>query len=238
MRLHGGTKRIIILSDLQVPFEHRDALDFAALVQAELETDETVCIGDEVDHYYLSRFENDPEADGGAVELRKAKARLQEWYKIFPEVKVCTSNHTQRVYNKAISAGISDQYLKPINEWLGAPDTWVWADKFVIDGIRFEHGDAQGGMYAARNIAICNRQSTVIGHHHSHGGISYVSNDSEMIFGMNVGCLVDMKTVAFKYAKKFKFKPTLGLGVITEGVPQFIPMLLTKSGRWIRELIY
>jgi hypothetical protein len=59
-----------------------------------------------------------------------------------------------------------------------------------------------------------------------------------MIFGMNVGCLVDMKTVAFKYAKKFKFKPTLGLGVITEGVPQFIPMLLTKSGRWIRELIY
>jgi hypothetical protein len=238
MRLAKGKERVLIISDLQIPYEHPDALDFAARLAAEIEPTIVVCIGDEVDQHDIGRFDTDPDADGGGVELKKAKKKLQGWYDLFPEVKVCMSNHTQRIYKRAFHAGIPEKYLRPVKEWLSAPDGWDWQDHHVIEGVKYEHGDAQGGMYAARNLCIRNRCSTVIGHHHSHGCVCYVSNDDEMIFGMNVGCLIDFKSLAFKYAKNTAFKPTLGAGLVLEGVPLFVPLMTNKRGRWIRELVY
>ncbi len=123
-----------------------------------------------------------------------------------------------------------------MQEILGAPITWSFKWHHEIDGVRYVHGDGFGGITAARDGAIVCRQSVVIGHHHSYAGINYVANEKEMIFGMNVGCLIDKDAYAFKYAKKSKFKPTLGCGVVLEGVPSWIPLLLDKKGRWTRTL--
>ncbi len=237
MRLSKGKHNVLVIPDLQVPFEHKDALAFCSAVAEAIDADKIVCIGDEVDQMALSRFDPDPEADGAGPELRKALKRMQAWYRQFPEVQVATSNHTGRVQKAAFKAGIPEAYLRPIRDWMEAPEGWTWEDNFEIDGVRYEHGDAQGGMYAARNLAIRNRQSTVIGHHHSHGGVSYVANDKEMIFGMNSGCLIDIKSLAFKYARLAAFKPTLGCGVVLQGVPFFIPMLTNSYGRWTGELV-
>jgi len=237
MRLSKGKNNVLVIPDLQIPFEHKDALAFIKAVAEDIEVTEVVCIGDEVDQMALSRFDPDPEADGAGPELRKAIRTMKKWYDAFPEVKVCTSNHTGRIQKKAFYAGIPEAYMRPVNEWMEAPDGWDWQDAHVIDGVRYEHGDAQGGMYAARNLAIRNRQSTVIGHHHSHGGVLYVANNNEMIFGMNVGCLIDIHSIAFKYARLSAFKPTLGCGVVIDGVPFFVPMLLNAKGRWTGEVI-
>jgi hypothetical protein len=237
MRLPTGKSDVLIIPDLQIPYEHPDALAFIKAVRDQYWPDTIVCIGDEVDQHCIGRFDTDPAAMGAGPELKLAIRRLKKWYKEFPDVSVCMSNHTQRVYRSAFHAGIPEEYLRPVNDWLMAPPGWKWADSFEIDGVRYEHGDAQGGMYAARNLAVRNRRATVIGHHHSHGGVFYVANDDEMIFGMNVGCLVDQKSLAFKYAKNAAFKPTLGCGVVMKGVPYFVPMLLKKNGRWTGEVI-
>ena len=237
MRLPRSNAKIVVISDMQIPFEHRDALDFMTAVRDHVEPDIMVCIGDEVDQMALSRFDPDPEADGAGPELKKALKSLRKWYEVFPEMLVCESNHTARVYKAAFLAGIPEAYLRTVPEWLQAPEGWVWADSFIIDDIKFEHGDAQGGMYAARNLAVRNRRSTVIGHHHSHGAVFYIANDDSTIFAMNVGCLIDMDGIAFRYGKNSTFKPTLGCGVIINGVPFFVPMMLTKKGRWTKELI-
>jgi hypothetical protein len=85
---------------------------------------------------------------------------------------------------------------------------------------------------------LSNRQSTVIGHHHSHGGVNYLANDSDILFGLNVGCLIDRHTYVFDYGKQAKFKPTLGVGVVIYGVPSFIPMIVSgKHERWIGDLV-
>ena len=236
MRLNKGKKVVLVIPDLQIPYEHKDALSFMRYVSDAFAPDEVVCIGDEVDQMALSRFDPDPEADGAGPELRKAINKLKKWYEVFPHVKVCTSNHTGRVQKKAFHAGIPEAYMRPIREWMEAPEGWEWRDNWEIDGVRYEHGDNQGGMYAARNLAIRNRQSTVIGHHHSHGAVFYVANDNEMIFGLNSGCLIDINAIAFKYARGSAFKPTLGCGVIVEGVPYFIPMMLKANGRWTGEI--
>lgn len=237
-RLNKGQETVLVIPDLQIPFEHKDAFAFINGVADVVAPTRIVCIGDEVDQLALSRYDTDPDAEGAGPELRRAIRHLKKWYDRFPEVQVAISNHTGRVQKAAFKAGIPEAYMRPVEEWMQAPEGWTWEDNFTIDGVRYEHGDAQGGMYAARNIAIRNRQSTVIGHHHSHGGVYYVANDQEMIFGMNVGCLIDSDSMAFKYARMAAFKPTLGCGVVIKGVPYFIPMLLGKSGkRWTKEVI-
>jgi len=237
MRLNRGTERVVVISDLQIPYEHPDALPFIQLVVEQVGATQIVCIGDEVDQHAISRFDPDPDAYSGGDELAVSIRRLKKWYDAFPEVKVAQSNHTRRIYNKAFHAGIPESYIRSIDEWLDAPPGWTWHDYFDIDGVRYEHGDAQGGMYAARNLAQRNRQSTVIGHHHSHGGVLYIANNTETIFGLNVGCLIDGQSRAFAYGKNSAFKPTLGCGIVIEGVPFFIPMFLKPNGRWTGEVI-
>ncbi len=237
MKLETGDNVVLVIPDLQIPYEHPDALDFCAAVRDAAGCNRVVCIGDEVDQLALGMFDPDPDADGAGPELKKALNQINAWYQEFPDVQVTTSNHTGRIQKRAFKAGIPEAYLRSVNEWMQAPEGWTWADYVYIDGVRYEHGDNQGGMYAARNLAIRNRTSTVIGHHHSHGGVYYIANDDTMIFGMNVGCLIDASALAFKYARGSAYKPTLGCGVVAYGVPYFVPMLLDKKGRWTREVI-
>jgi len=232
-----GESDVLVISDMQIPFEHKDALDFIKAVRDMYEPDYVVNVGDEVDQMALSRFDPDPEGDGPGVELRKAVSHLDAWYKEFPEMFLCESNHTARVYKKAFFAGIPEAYLRTVPEWLCAPEGWQWANSWEIDGVKYEHGDAAGGQAAARNLALRNRKSTVIGHHHSHGGVQFIANDDTTIFGMNVGCLINFDSIAFRYAKMATYKPTLGCGVVLHGVPYFIPMLTNKKARWTGEVI-
>ena len=76
----------------------------------------------------------------------------------------------------------------------------------------------------------------MIGHIHSHAGIMYAANKSSLWWGFNVGCLVDNSAYAFKYGRTMKYKPILGAGIIQEGVPRFVPMVLNSLGRWVGAL--
>lgn len=237
MVLKQGTKRVLVISDLQEPYAHKDALPFVKAVKLAYKTDVVVVIGDEVDFPGLSRFPQDPDGKSAGDDHREAVKALKKWYKEFPEASVCTSNHTDRIFRRAFSAGIPRDFIKTYREFLGAPDGWMWEDSYFIDGVKYEHGDNQGGQDACRQLAIANRCSTVIGHHHSHGGLRYIANDNDVIFGLNVGCLIDRHAYVFKYGKGAKFKPTLGCGVVLKGVPSFVPLILDKNERWIRKLI-
>lgn len=237
MKLNRNDETVLVVPDLQIPYEHPDALAFVQGVASSVNPTTVVNIGDEVDQHAVARFDPDPDNDAAGPELRVSIRKLRKWYEAFPETKVCMSNHTQRIYKKAFHAGIPEAYMRTTKEWLDAPEGWDWEDKWVVGGVRYEHGDAQGGMYAARNLAQRNRQSTVIGHHHSHGGVFYIANQTEMIFGMNAGCLIDVNSRAFAYGKNAAYKPTLGCGVVMNGVPYFIPMLLNNRGRWTGELV-
>lgn len=239
MKLKLGTHRVLVVSDLQEPFAHRDAFEFVKAVRDEYETDTTVNIGDEADfHAFSGKFPHDPDGLSAGEELEAAKRSLDKWYGEFPSTKVCTSNHVDRYYKKAFSSGLPKRALLSPRALLGAPEGWEWRKFWVIDGVRYEHGDSQGGMDAARQLAISNRQSTVIGHHHAHGGVRFIANDSEVIFGLNTGCLIDRAAYPFAYGSANKFKPTLGCGVVIYGVPYFVPMILTgKAERWIGEVI-
>lgn len=232
MKIETGKEIILVIPDLHCPFQHKDALEFLKLVKAKHKPNEFICVGDEVDAHALSDYDHDPDGHSAGHELEASIEALQGYYKEFPDMKVCTSNHTSRPFRRAMKFGLPKAYLRSYGEFLQAPKGWTWGDKWEVDGIIFEHGDAHSGKNGALSAAQGNMQSTVIGHIHSFAGIAYYANPKHLIFGFNAGCLIDKDAYSFAYGAKIKTKPIIGCGVITRGIPQFIPMTLNKQGRW------
>ncbi len=69
-----------------------------------------------------------------------------------------------------------------------------------------KHGNNSTGPNGALNTAIFKRTSFVQGHCHSEAGCKYSANHDSLIFGMNVGCLVDNTSLAMRYGKYLKKK--------------------------------
>lgn len=230
--------RILVIPDLQIPFQHRSAFDFLQAVCEKYLPDEFVNIGDEVDfHAFSTKWATNPDGYSPGHELERSLEILhRDYYPMFPNHKVCTSNHTVRPLKQAFDAGIPKKFIRTYKEFLEAPDGWEWRDHWIIDEIQFEHGEGVSGMYGHTKAAQQNMRSTVIGHIHSFAGIQYIACHDRLIFGFNTGCLIDRTAYAFAYGKKIRNKPILGCGIIIDGIPHFIPMVLDKAGRWTKKL--
>lgn len=229
----------LCISDIQVPAEHIDALDFCIHVKKIIFPNfepYIVNMGDEVDQHTLGRWAANPNGRSAGDEFKIAKERLKPWFKEFPKTFVCVSNHTYRVYKRAIDIGIPDGFLKTIGEAYEAPATWQWRDRWISHDVCFEHGEFVSGQLAAIRAATQNRMSTVIGHQHANAGIIYSASFGNLIYGMNTGCLIDVTQYNFDYGKGLRNKPTLGVGVIVNGIPYFIPMIVDHRNRWVKRI--
>lgn len=236
MRFDLGKEVVLAIGDIHYPFAHPDHLEFLKQVCGLFKPTEFVCLGDEIDAHALSDYDHDPNGYSAGHELDAAIAELKKLYKSFPNMKVCTSNHTARPFRRAQKFGLPAQLLKSYSEFLRAPKGWEWRDKWEVDGVIYEHGEGHSGKNGAITAATGNMQSTVIGHIHSFAGIQYYANPKYLIFGFNVGCLIDKDAYAFGYGAKIKTKPIIGVGLVNKGVPMFVPMQLDKHGRWTGKL--
>lgn len=190
-------------------------------------------MGDEVDQHTLSNWTANPNGRSAGDEFKEACLRLKAWYAAFPKVFVCVSNHTYRVYKRAAEVGIPEGFLKTIGQAYDAPQGWQWRDRWYQEGVCFEHGEAVSGQLAAIRAATLNRVPTVIGHQHANGGVIYSASFQDVIWGLNTGCLIDVEQYAFDYSKNIRNKPTLGCGVIKNGIPYFVPMITDHLGNWV-----
>lgn len=227
---------VLVISDTQIPFQHPDYLEFLNAVRRKYKCTEIVHIGDEVDFHALSDWDHDPDGYSAGHELSAALKELKRLYKAFPKVKACISNHTARPFRRAKRYGIPRAFLRDYAEFLEAPRGWKWAGSWEIDGVRYEHGEGFSGKDGAIKAAHKNMQSTVIGHIHSFAGIQFSANPKHLFYGFNVGCLIDDKAYAFAYNKTQVNRPIVGCGVVTKGLPSFIPMQLKRGGRWSGKL--
>lgn len=223
---------ILVMPDLQIPFHHPRALRFLCEVRDKYKPDEVVNVGDEVDNCALSRYPKDPNGESAGTELKAARRTLARYYVEFPVVKLCESNHRQRLYKRAYEAGIPTEYIADVHEYLQSPAGWQWADQWIIDGIVFEHGDrANSSLSGGDKLVDANHASTVYGHHSGRAGVSYRKVAGKMLFSMNVGCLVDETGYGMNYLKMARSKPVLGCGIIVDGVPQFLPYHASQTAK-------
>jgi len=232
MGIHISGQRVMHIPDLHCPFMHQDAAAFIKACQDKYKPTVIVLAGDELDQHAISAHDTDPNGFSPGHELTAGLKQLEQIYALFKEALVCESNHGQRPFKRAYKAGLPSQYLKTYAEFMDAPQGWVWAPEFEIDGVVYSHGEAATGANGALQLAIRMGKSQAVGHWHGNAGASYFHNGSNTVFGLYSGCLVDSDTYAFRYGKNFKLKPILGLSIIDGGVPIFVPMKLDAQKRW------
>ena len=224
---------VLVISDLHIPYHHLDAFAFLKALKKKYKPDLIVNIGDELDHHAISMHEHNPDLMSAGDELKQSKEYVRDLEKIFPEMTLVHSNHSSLVYRRALKYGLPKDYLKSYNEFLGVGEGWKWVDDYTVtlsDGSRcfFTHGISADVLKVAAQYGM----NTVQGHFHTKFSIGYFSNPDALIWGMQVGCLINQKSMAFDYAKNFKSRFIVGCGMIIDGQPKLMPMVLDKDGRW------
>lgn len=230
-------KSVLVISDLHIPYHHKDAFSFLRALQDKYKPDMVVNIGDELDHHAISMHEHNPDLMSAGDELRNAKHYIKQLEEIFPRMTIVHSNHSSLVYRRALKYGLPKDYLKSYNEFLGVGKGWQWVDDLTLtlsDGTRcfFTHGMSADVLKVAQQYGM----NTVQGHYHTKFSIGYYSNPDSLIWGMQVGCLINQKSMAFDYAKNFKSRFIVGCGMIINGQPKLMPMVLNEDGQWNKKL--
>lgn len=230
-------ERVLVISDLHIPYHHKDSFRFLEEVKKQFKPDTVINIGDLLDFHAISFHEHNPDLPSIGDELTVAKSYIKELESIFPAVTEIHSNHSSLVYRRAIKYGMSAQFLKPYGEFLGTKK-WQWVDDMTLKlsngkKVYFTHGKSADILKVSQTMGM----SAVQGHYHTKFCISYWANPDDLYWGMNVGCLINQKSMAFSYAKNFNTRFVLGCGIILNGVPRLLPMVLDNKGNWIKEIV-
>jgi predicted phosphodiesterase len=202
-------KRIVILSDLQVPFEDVHVTRNISKFLATFKPDQTVTIGDEIDFQTISKW-----SDGtpGAYEqtLGDDRDRCVELLWELGVTDCIRSNHTDRLYNII---------MKKIPSFLSLPELrFEKFMKFDELGITFwkkpmplapnwvaVHGDhspikSQGGL-SAMEAARRNGKNVISGHTHRAGRTSFSEASGgrlgRVLHGVEVGNLMDFSKALY-----------------------------------------
>jgi predicted phosphodiesterase len=230
-------KKILVVSDMHLPYQHKDSIKFLKEIKKEFKPDTTISIGDLLDQHALSFHDSSPELYSAGHELDKAKEYVKELESVFPKLIEVDSNHSSMIYRRALKHGLPRAYLKDYGDFLETKK-WNWVDDLTLtmsNGQRcfFTHGRSADVLKVSQTMGM----SAVQGHYHTKFVISWWANPDNLFFGMNVGCLIDQKSMAFNYAKNFRTRFIIGCGIIIDGIPRLLPMVLNQKGDWIGKIV-
>lgn len=215
---------------------HPDALDFLCAVRDRYKTDTAVCVGDESEQNKLSVHDDNPDLPSAGDELRLTRESLKPFFRAFPRMKVCRSNHGSRWLRQGLRAGIPAGYLRDYNDVLDAPPGWVWEEDWTIDGVLFTHGEHASNEAKALDAAFRWDVNVVQGHIHNKASILKGKSRNKTRWAVMGGCLIDFTAPCFDYARKGIMRPMLGAPVIIDGDPLYVEMKLKANGRWVGRL--
>jgi hypothetical protein len=210
---------------------------FLAAIKRKYKPTLIVNMGDAVDCHALSFHDSDSDLPSAGDELKKAIVSIKQMEKMFPEMITIDSNHGSLAERKFKHHGIPMKLLATPQQIYGVSDKWTWKNDLTItlpNGqlCYFAHGISKQGIKLTTQRGV----NCVQGHFHTDFRIDYVGNPNDLLFSMQVGCMIDSKSLAFAYDKLNLSRPIIGTGLIIDSKPVLIPMILDKNGRWINKL--
>jgi hypothetical protein len=222
---------------MHIPYHHKDSFDFIRAIKKEYKPDFCLSIGDLLDFHAISMHSHDPDLFSPGHELKESKKYIRELESIFPKLVEVDSNHSSLVYRRALKFGMSREFLKDYGEFLGTKK-WKWVDDLTLEMSNkqkcfFTHGRSADILKVSQTMGM----SAVQGHYHTKFLISWWANPDNLFFAMNVGCMINQKSMAFNYAKNFKTRFIIGCGIIIDGIPKLLPMVLDKNNNWIKQIV-
>lgn len=203
-------KRIVILSDLQIPYQDDKAVSAVLEFVRDYKPDELWCVGDELDAPEPSRWNKGMAGEyadtlqDGIDQTREIMASFKKALGNKPFI-IQRSNHTDRIdtYMRKYAPAFSSLDSLKIEKLLGYDDlgiTYLHKMKELIPGWVMGHGDegalnrVPGGT--AMGLAKKLGRSFVCGHTHRLGlqhETSGLYGKTKTLFGLEVGHMMDMK---------------------------------------------
>ena len=206
----GVEERMLIIPDPHAPFILENYLEFCKKMYNKYRCTDVMFTGDLLDNHYTSYHETDPDGHSARLELDKAINQLKQWHIAFPIAKVCLGNHDRIPQRKAMTAGISQRWIKTVDEILKF-EGWEFAEEFVINNVLYCHGECRKAKQRANSDLI----SVVQGHYHSESYIYFSVGRTYKIFAMQLGCGFDKNAYALAYGKHFN-KPHINCGIVLD----------------------
>lgn len=219
--------KVLALGDLHLPWIDWRAVDAVSRFAFDYKPDLIVQVGDFIDAQAWSRHPKNTDAPSPDAEwamIEKAARRFNDALPSDTRLYIIEGNHDRRHKMRALEATIPSQLVRPLSSMFPYPN-WVWwvqQKPLTIDGVDYVHGDELNGT-AHQKASRCGR-SIVQGHLHTDAGIKYIRNFQRLTFGLDVGTLMDVKSIAARYAHKRLLRSWIGWATITDGVPHLYPV--------------
>lgn len=200
-----NAKRVLLLSDIHIPYHSIDALT-AALEFAEGESPDCILLnGDTLDFHGLSRFVRDPNKRSVAHELQAFQQFMDVLKRLFPSSKIIfkVGNHEER-YQHFLWAKASE--LKGIEEFdfqniirARAEGIEYVSDKKIINlnGLNIIHGhEFSSGFFSPVNVArglfLRAKTSAIQGHNHQTSEHTESDMNGKITTTWSTGCLCEL----------------------------------------------
>jgi predicted phosphodiesterase len=212
--------KVLVIGDIHAPYNRPSYLPFCKEIYNKYRCNKVVFIGDVVDLHSISFHPKHPELPNAAMEYDMAKKEIAKWKKAFPKALVCIGNHDSRPVRMAETVSIPEILLKDFSSIWDTPD-WSWNWEFIIDDVCYTHGTGCGGIYPAFNKMRSTGTSYVMGHTHANAGIKWEASTRHRLFGMDVGCGCNDRSMAFAYGQFARRRSIIGCGVVIEGIPYY-----------------
>ena len=230
-------KSILFISDLHIPYEHKDAFRFLYALKKMYKPHLVVSLGDLTDWHSISFHTKDPDLAAPGDELAKLRTKVKALEKLFPEMIVIGSNHGDLPLRKIKDAGLPTKFLRPYNDIYGVGKGWVFCDDLTLDDgkdvIYVAHGISKDAVKVAAQRGVHH----ICGHYHTEFCVDYVSNPRNLLWGVNSGCLIDREALAFEYGKLTLDRPIIGTTVVVGGSPILVPLMMHEGGKWTGQLV-
>lgn len=226
--------RILLISDMHIPYHHPDTVEFLQHLKEKYNPTRVVCLGDELDKHALSYHDSDPDLPSAGDELRMSLPVIAQLHSLFPRMDILDSNHGSLVWRKAKTHGIPKHYIKSYRDVLEVDEGWTWHYDMTLDlpndqKVYLCHGKMSDITKMSQQMGMC----AVAGHYHQSYKIEYWGNSFQLYWGLQAGCLIDDKSLAFAYNNTNLKRPVIGTGLIIDGQPILEPLLMGDDGRWV-----
>lgn len=197
-------KRLLILSDIHIPYHSLSALTCTFDYTKKEKPDAILLNGDTLDFFGLSRFVKDPKARSFAEELRAFKEFMDVLKKTFnAKVYFKLGNHEERYFHflwmKAHEiVGVEEFELENIIK-ARAEGIEIIKDKRIIKAgdLNIIHGHEFGGsvfspVNIARGLFLRGKVSAIQGHNHQTSEHTESNMNGEIMTTWSVGCLCEL----------------------------------------------
>jgi len=198
-------KRVLVLSDIHIPYHSIDALTACFDYAKKEKPDAIVLNGDTIDFYGLSRFVKDPRKRSVAHELNTFKEFFGVIRSTFPASKVYykLGNHCERYEHFLM---VKAHEIMGVDEFdftniikVRAEGIEVIKDKRIIKlgGLNLLHGHEFGGsifspVNIARGLFLRGKVSAMQGHNHQTSEHTESNMNGDIITTYSVGCLCEL----------------------------------------------